>query len=69
VIEGVHPLDLAMFLDLEGICVRSGHHCSQPTMARFGVSATTRLSLACYNTQAEIDFLHASLLAALVRLR
>jgi cysteine desulfurase/selenocysteine lyase len=42
-------------LDLEGIAVRAGHHCSQPSLRRFGVEATVRPSLAFYNTVEEID--------------
>lgn len=55
VVEGVHPLDLATFLDLQGICVRTGHHCSQTTMCRLGVESATRVSFACYNTVEEIN--------------
>ena len=55
VIEGVHPHDVATVLDTEGIAVRAGHHCAQPIMDRFGVPATTRASLAFYNTRTEID--------------
>jgi cysteine desulfurase/selenocysteine lyase len=46
-------------LDMEGIAVRTGHHCAQPVMARFGVPATTRASLAFYNTTEELDALAA----------
>ncbi len=56
VIEGAHPLDVGTFLDLKGICVRTGHHCAQPTMQRFKVKGTSRASFAFYNTFAEIDF-------------
>lgn len=55
IIEGLHPLDIGMLLDLEGICVRTGHHCAQPLMQRFGISGTIRLSFALYNTFEEID--------------
>ncbi len=55
VIDGVHPHDVATVLDTEGIAVRAGHHCAQPIMDRFGVPATTRASLAFYNTRTEID--------------
>ena len=55
VIEGVHPHDVATVLDTEGIAVRAGHHCAQPIMDRFGVPATTRASLAFYNTRGEVD--------------
>jgi cysteine desulfurase/selenocysteine lyase len=55
--EGVHPHDIGTILDLEGIAIRTGHHCAQPVMARFGVPATARVSLAFYNTREEIDAL------------
>lgn len=55
VVEGVHPLDIATMLDCRGFALRSGHHCSQPTMQRFGVSATCRISFGVYNTQEDID--------------
>ena len=57
VIEGIHPHDIGTVLDLDGIAVRTGHHCAQPVMDRFHVPATTRASLAFYNTLAEIDTL------------
>jgi cysteine desulfurase/selenocysteine lyase len=57
VMEGVHPHDMGTVLDYEGVAVRTGHHCAQPVMERFGVSATTRASLAVYNTKEEIDVL------------
>jgi cysteine desulfurase/selenocysteine lyase len=57
VLEGVHPHDLGTILDREGIAIRTGHHCAQPVMQRFGVPATARASLACYNTCAEVDLL------------
>jgi cysteine desulfurase/selenocysteine lyase len=57
VLEGVHPHDAGTVLDRDGIAVRAGHHCAQPVMDRFGVPATTRASLAFYNTKAEIDIL------------
>jgi cysteine desulfurase/selenocysteine lyase len=56
-IDGVHPHDVGTILDLRGIAVRTGHHCAQPTMERFGIPATTRASLAFYNTRQEIDAL------------
>ena len=60
-VEGAHAHDLATLLDLEGIAVRSGHHCAHPLMACFGVPATCRASLAFYNTFEEIDALVAAL--------
>ena len=56
-VEGAHAHDLATLLDLEGVAVRSGHHCAHPLMAHFGVPATCRASLAFYNTHAEIEHL------------
>lgn len=61
VIEGVHPHDVGTILDREGIAVRTGHHCAQPVMDRFGIPATTRASLAFYNTTQEIDRLVAGI--------
>ncbi len=57
VIDGVHPHDAGTVLDHEGIAVRTGHHCAQPVMERFGIPATTRASLACFNTKDELDAL------------
>jgi cysteine desulfurase/selenocysteine lyase len=57
VLDGVHPHDVGTVLDMEGIAVRVGHHCAQPVMDRFGLPATTRASLAVYNTRAEVDAL------------
>ncbi len=57
VLEGVHPHDVGTILDRDGIAVRTGHHCAQPVMERFGVPATTRASLALYNSKAELDAL------------
>jgi cysteine desulfurase/selenocysteine lyase len=54
-IEGAQAQDVATLLDLDGIAVRSGHHCAHPLMKFFGVAATCRASLAFYNTFAEID--------------
>jgi len=56
-IDGTHAHDLATLLDLEGIAVRSGHHCAHPLMLFYGVPATCRASFAFYNTEAEIDAL------------
>ena len=61
VIDGVHPHDAGTILDREGVAVRAGHHCAQPVMDRFGVSATTRASLAFYNTREDIDALVAGI--------
>jgi cysteine desulfurase/selenocysteine lyase len=61
VIEGLHPHDVGTVLDYEGVAVRTGHHCAQPVMERFGVPAMARASLAFYNTVAEIDALVAGI--------
>jgi cysteine desulfurase/selenocysteine lyase len=62
VIDAVHPHDVGTILDAKGVAVRSGHHCAQPVMERFGVPATVRASLALYNTRADIDALVSGLL-------
>jgi len=56
-LEGVHPHDAGTILDNEGVAVRTGQHCAQPVMDRFGITATIRASLAIYNTREEIDVL------------
>ena len=60
-LDGVHPHDIGTILDREGVAIRTGHHCCQPLMQRLGVPATSRASLALYNTHAEIDALSAAL--------
>ncbi len=57
VMDNIHPHDIGTILDAEGIAVRTGHHCAQPLMDRYGVPATVRASLAFYNTREEIDTL------------
>ncbi|MYC29787.1 MAG: cysteine desulfurase [Chloroflexi bacterium] len=57
VMENAHPHDVGTILDSEGVAVRTGHHCAQPLMDRYGVPATVRASLAFYNTREEIDTL------------
>jgi cysteine desulfurase/selenocysteine lyase len=57
VVDGVHPQDLAILLDNQGVAVRTGHHCTQPLMHRLGIVGTTRASFAAYNTLEEIDVL------------
>ncbi len=56
-LDGIHPHDIGTILDLEGIAIRTGHHCAQPLMHRLGVPATARASLAFYNTRNDIDAL------------
>ncbi len=55
-VAGVHPHDVSQFLDHDGIAVRAGHHCAQPVHRRLGVHASTRASVAIYNTPEEVDF-------------
>ncbi len=57
VMEGVHPHDLGTILDRDGIAIRTGHHCAQPVMDRFGIAATARASFAVYNTRQDVDAL------------
>ncbi len=69
VVEGVHPQDLGILLDNQGVAVRTGHHCTQPLMNRFGIPGTTRASFAMYNTKDEIDVMIAGLHKAIKLLR
>jgi cysteine desulfurase/selenocysteine lyase len=62
VLDGVHPHDIGTLLDLDGVAVRTGHHCAQPVMDRYGIAATTRASLAAYNLEEDLDVLVAGLL-------
>ena len=61
VMDGVHPHDIGTIVDRQGVAIRTGHHCAQPVMERFGLQATARASLAMYNTREDIDRLVASL--------
>ncbi len=65
VMDDIHPHDIGTIVDREGVAIRTGHHCAQPVMDRFGIPATARASLAMYNTTGEID----ALVAALHRVR
>lgn len=65
VMDGVHPHDIGTIVDQEGVAIRTGHHCCQPVMARYGVPATARASLALYNDRSDID----ALVRALHRVR
>ena len=65
ILDGVHAHDIGTIVDTEGVAIRTGHHCTQPVMARFNVPATARASLAMYNTVEEID----QLVAALTKVR
>ena len=57
VLDGIHPHDIGTILDTEGIAVRTGQHCAQPVMDRYGITATVRASIGIYNTREEIDAL------------
>ena len=57
VMDGAHPHDIGTIVDSDGVAIRTGHHCTQPVMDRFGVPATARASIAMYNTHEEIDAL------------
>ncbi len=63
-LEGTHPHDIATIIDRSGIAVRAGHHCAQPLLERFGVTATCRASFAMYNTLEEVDALADALIKA-----
>ncbi len=67
-IPQMHPLDLATFLDLEGIAVRSGHLCAQPLLHHFGLRSALRLSIAPYNTEEEIHYFCSKLFESISRL-
>ena len=65
VMDNIHPHDIGTIVDREGVAIRTGHHCAQPVMDRFGIPATARASFAMYNTLEEVD----ALVAALGRVR
>jgi len=61
VMEDIHPHDIGTILDSEGIAIRTGHHCAQPVMQRYGIPATARASFGLYNTREEVDALVAGI--------
>jgi cysteine desulfurase/selenocysteine lyase len=63
-IEGAHPHDVSTVIDRSGVAVRAGTHCTQPLLARYGVTATCRASFAMYNTREEVDRLAEALISA-----
>ncbi len=69
IIEGVHPHDLTEILGRQGMCMRAGHHCAQPLHKRLGTHATTRLSVAIYNTEEEILAVRPAIESVLKKLR
>jgi cysteine desulfurase/selenocysteine lyase len=60
-LEAAHPHDIGTILDIEGVALRTGHHCAQPLMQRYGVPAMARASFAFYNTRHEVDVLVTAL--------
>jgi cysteine desulfurase/selenocysteine lyase len=68
-VEGIHHYDLGTLLDQMGVAVRTGHHCCQPLMARFGISGTTRASFAVYNKLEDVEALVSSTEKAVSMLR
>jgi cysteine desulfurase/selenocysteine lyase len=65
VIKNIHPQDIGVLLDNQGIAVRTGHHCTEPLMKRFGIPGTVRASFAMYNTKEEVDRLTSALKKAI----
>lgn len=68
-VEGIHHYDLGTLLDQMGFALRTGHHCCQPLMARFGMTGTIRASFAAYNTMEEVEALGKAVEKALMMLR
>lgn len=68
-VDGVHPYDLGTLLDHLGIALRTGHHCAQPLMERYGITGTARVSFALYTTREEVDTFIAGLRRVLPMLR
>ena len=69
IIEGIHPYDLGTIIDKMGVAVRTGHHCAEPVMTRFGIPGTVRASFAMYNTLEEVDVLVKAVNRAATMLR
>ena len=67
IIDGIHPYDLGTIIDKMGVAVRTGHHCAEPVMTRFGIPGTVRASFAMYNTLEEVEvFVNAVKKAAMM---
>ena len=67
IIDGIHPYDLGTIIDKMGVAVRTGHHCAEPVMTRFGIPGTVRASFALYNTMEEVEiFVNAVKKAAMM---
>lgn len=69
IIKDLHPQDIGVLLDNQGVAVRTGHHCTQPLMKRFGIPGTVRASFAAYNTIQEIDIFITALQKAIKMLK
>jgi cysteine desulfurase/selenocysteine lyase len=69
IVDGAHPFDVGTILDKQGVAVRTGHHCTQPLMKKFGVPGTIRISFAIYNTKQEIDIFIFALQKAIKMLK
>ena len=68
VVEGIHPLDIGMLLDAQGVAVRTGHHCTQPLMAHYQIPGTVRASFSFYNTREEIDIFSNAIVKSINRI-
>jgi len=68
VVEGIHPLDIGMLLDAQGIAVRTGHHCTQPLMIHYQIPGTVRASFSFYNTKEEIDIFAKAIVKSIKRI-
>ena len=68
VVEGIHPLDIGMLLDAQGIAVRTGHHCTQPLVAHYQIPGTVRASFSYYNTKQEIDVFANAIVKSIKRI-
>ena len=69
IIDGIHPYDLGTIIDKMGVAVRTGHHCAEPVMTRFGIPGTVRASFAMYNTMEEVEVLVNAVKKAAMMLR
>lgn len=68
-VDGIHPFDIGQILDAKGIAIRTGHHCCQPLMRKFGIEGTCRASISIYNTKEEVDFFAETLEKTISRLK
>jgi cysteine desulfurase / selenocysteine lyase len=68
-VDGIHPYDIGMILDKQGVAVRTGHHCTQPLMKKFGLPGTVRAAFAIYNSMEELEIFMAATQKAVKMLR